>query len=106
MIICSWKLKEFKAHDLVIAVTDIKQKWHFDPCKFLAFNEGNLASIKVETKKDSVVESYRVLLDTRYAGKFFNHGIEVRSYNILEVLGIGIDGNFKLTNRLRKHVTM
>ena len=47
---------------------------------------------------------YKVLLDTRYAGKFFNYGIEVNSYSILEVLGIGIDGTFKLTNREQKHV--
>ena len=58
----------------------------------------------MEVKKNCGVGYYSVLLDTRYAGKFFSYGIEVNSYSILEVLGIGINGTFKLADRERKHV--
>ena len=85
------KLKKFKAHVLVIAVTNIEPQWRFDPCKFLAFHQGPLEQIKVQVKIGSCVGYYSVLLDTRY-GKFFNYGIEVNSYSILVVLGIGING--------------
>jgi len=98
------KLKKFKARVLVIAVMDIKPQWRFDPCKFLAFHQGPLKEIQVHVKIGSCVGSYKVLLDTRHAGKFFNYGIEVNSYSILEVLGIGIDGAFKLNNKEQKHV--
>lgn len=98
------KLKKFKARDLVIAVTNIPPQWRFDPYKFLHFHQGSLEVMQVGVKMDKGVRYYKVLLNTRYAGKFFNYGIEVNSYRILEVLGIGIDGAFKLTNRERKHV--
>jgi hypothetical protein len=98
------KLKKFKARVLVILVTNIKQKWQFDPCKFLAFHQGPLNEKIVQVKKNCSVGYYSVLLDTRYAGKFFSYGIEVNSYSILEVLGIGINGTFKLADRERKHV--
>ena len=58
---------------------------------------------KKAVKIGSCVGYYSVLLDTRYAGKFFNYGIEVNSYSILEVLGSGINGTFTLANRERKH---
>ena len=93
------KLKKFKARVLVTAVTNIEPQWQFDPCKFLTFHQGPLEQIKVQVKIGSCVGYYSVLLDTRYAGKFFNYGIEVNSYSILEVLGIGINGTFKLANR-------
>jgi hypothetical protein len=96
------KLKKFKAHVLVIAVTNIGPQWRFNPCKFLAFHQGPLEQIKVQLRL-VVVWDNSVLLDTRYAGKFFNYGIEVNSYSILEVLGIGINGTFMLANRERKH---
>jgi hypothetical protein len=98
------KLKKFKARVLVILVTNIEPQWQFDPRKFLAFHQGPLDQIQVHVKKDCLVGDYSVLLDTNYAGKFFNYGIEVNSYSILEVLGIGINGTFKLTDRERKHV--
>ena len=97
------KLKKFKAHVLAIAVTNIGPQWQFNPCKFLAFHQGPLEQIKVQVKIGSCVGYYSVLLDTRYAGKFFNYGIEVNSYSILEVLGSGINGTFTLANRERKH---
>jgi hypothetical protein len=96
------KLKKFKAHVLVIAVANIGPQWRFNPCKFLAFHQGPLEQIKVQLRL-VVVWDNSVLLDTRYAGKFFNYGIEVNSYSILEVLGIGINGTFMLANRERKH---
>jgi hypothetical protein len=104
MMVCGKEIKKFKARNLVVAVTDIEPQWRFDPCKFLAFHQGPMDVIKVPIKFRKGVGYYNVLLDTRYAGKFFNYGIEVNSYNVLEVLGIGFDGTFKLTNKERKHV--
>jgi hypothetical protein len=105
MRVRSTPLKKFKARDLVTAVTDIESKWRFDPNSYLSFHQGpSNVVIEVPVRIGKGVGYYQVLLDTRYAGKFFNYGIEVNSYRILEVLGIGIDGTFKLTNRERKHV--
>ena len=69
----------FKARDLVIAVTDNKPEWQFDQGKFLPFHQGPFKTISVQVKRGKGVGYYKVLLNTMYACKFFNYGIEVNS---------------------------
>lgn len=99
LVVKASKLKTYTSRDLVTVITGVDTTWKLETSNFLQFHHGQLNVVDAPVKQDTNVKSYRVLLDPEYAGYFFNYGIRVQQVKILSDVGIGIDGDFKLSNR-------